>query len=76
MTSPFRAGEMLRKFCKGLETTKGLAVSANPLELLEAATGFEPVNNGFAECLKLLTISNIKHNPTEIQRIVCKHIVC
>ncbi len=28
---------------------KGLAELANPLKSLEAATGFEPVNNGFAE---------------------------
>jgi hypothetical protein len=27
---------------------KGLAISANPLIFMEAATGFEPVNNGFA----------------------------
>jgi len=28
---------------------KGAGLSANPLFLLEAATGFEPVNNGFAD---------------------------
>ncbi len=39
------------------ETIKGLAVSANPLKLLEAATGFEPVNNGFADrCLSHLAM--------------------
>ena len=37
--------------------TKGAALVANPLESLEAATGFEPVNNGFADrCLSHLAM--------------------
>ncbi len=32
-------------------------MSTNPLKSLEAATGFEPVNNGFADrCLSLLAM--------------------
>ena len=39
------------------EMTKGPALGANPLKSLEAATGFEPVNNGFADrCLSHLAM--------------------
>ena len=36
---------------------KELSVLTNPLRFLEAATGFEPVNNGFADrCLSHLAM--------------------
>jgi hypothetical protein len=40
-----------------IETTKGLATMADPFEFLEAAIGFEPMNNGFADrCLSHLAM--------------------
>ena len=38
----------LKRNISEVKIEEGLGISPNPLQSLEAATGFEPVNNGFA----------------------------